>query len=163
MYGPSTGNPISSHYITTGVKGRTSGQRPYDLIVSHNGKDYARLRTISLKGVRVVRDGVHLKYDVVVSSTSSWLTALLEKANCRIHLCADSPCRCPPGGKVVHILKSCVIPQDEDFDLQDLVKMSASFRCLCLGSKCIAELVLCACRRLKYCAQWVCSFCCCGY
>ena len=163
MYGPGTSNPISSHYITTGVKGRTTGQRPFDIIVSHNGKDYSRLRTHGLKGVKVTREGVHLKYDFLVSSTSSKLTSLLEKAKFRIHLCADTPCRCPPGGQVVHVIRSCVVPQDEDFDLQDLVKMSPAFRFFCLGSKCIAELILCTFRKIKYCLQWACSFCCCRH
>ena len=63
MYGPCTSNPLTTHYFTNGVKGRSSGLTLYDLIVcSPDGRQWARLKRVSVKGTKINRDGAIINY-----------------------------------------------------------------------------------------------------
>jgi hypothetical protein len=52
-HGPGTSCPLTAAYINSHVKGRTSGQKPYDLIISTDGRNFARLRTTGLKSAKI--------------------------------------------------------------------------------------------------------------
>ena len=57
MYGPCTSNPLTTNYFTNGVKGRSPGLKPYDLVVcSPDGRQWARLKRISVQCTRINRE-----------------------------------------------------------------------------------------------------------
>lgn len=98
----------------------------HDLLVT-DGVAIARLRHGTLRG-RTNRFGFKTECETVRSASHWYFRHQLESYNCRVHLCAGTPCR-QPDLDCLHVTSSALIPHEADLDLQDAVGRGPVARC----------------------------------
>lgn len=81
--GPHTGRPWTAQYVQREVRGRGTGQKPYDLLVT-DGVAVARLRHSTIRG-RTNRHGFLCKCDEVRASSHRYFRHFLEAWGCSVH------------------------------------------------------------------------------
>lgn len=97
---------------------------PHDLLVT-DGVAIARLRHGTLRG-RTNRFGFKTECETVHSASHRYFRHQLESYNCRVHLCAGTPCA-QPDLDCLHVTSSAFIPHEADLDLQDAVGRGPGF------------------------------------
>ncbi|CAE7248885.1 unnamed protein product [Symbiodinium sp. CCMP2592] len=126
-YGPTGQVAWTAQYIQDKVRGRGTCQAPFDLLVT-DGTALARLRHGTIRG-RTNRHGFTCPCDTVHGSSHRYWRHSLEGANCRVHLCSQSPCTAPEAAEV-HVTSSSVVPREVELDLTELAGKGPFGRCL---------------------------------
>ncbi|CAE7403461.1 unnamed protein product [Symbiodinium sp. CCMP2592] len=125
--GPTGQVAWTAQYIQDKVRGRGTCQAPFDLLVT-DGTALARLRHGTIRG-RTNRHGFTCPCDTVHGSSHRYWRHSLEGANCRVHLCSQSPCTAPEAAEV-HVTSSSVVPREVELDLTELAGKGPFGRCL---------------------------------
>ena len=126
-YGPTGQVAWTAQYVQDKVRGRGTGQAPFDLLVT-DGTALARLRHSTVRG-RTNRHGFICPCDTVHGSSHRYWRHTIEGANCRVHLCSQSPCTAPEAAEV-HVTSSAVVPREIEIDLTELAGKGPFGRCL---------------------------------
>ena len=126
-YGPTGQVAWTAQYVQDKVRGRGTGQAPFDLLVT-DGTALARLRHSTVRG-RTNRHGFICPCDTVHGSSHRYWRHTIEGAHCRVHLCSQSPCTAPEAAEV-HVTSSAVVPREVEIDLTELAGKGPFGRCL---------------------------------
>ena len=161
--GPRGREEWTSGYVQQEVRGRCENREPVDLLVT-DGTAIARLRHGTLRG-RTNRHGFRADCELVHSSSHRYYRNQLEGMECRVHLCAQTPCG-HQEDDCLHAVASAVIPRNVDFDLQDAAGKGPVARCATAAWLCgYSTMGFCGAvvKAVKKFFQWVfCCTCCCN-